>query len=231
MQYSQLMERGLAPRLMAPLLLFALAAGAASAQTTYAVTVNAPANAAPVNGHVSYEFDAGGAGSTTAVATVANIAYSSDYNLGAAQAFGSATTSSASLVIQNTPSNTFNVYSVAANPVGKVLSFDVTFAGNALNPTTPYASTGSDFYVSLLDSSSNPIWTTDSMGRVLDIGINPDGTFNPVSLYSGATVSLVVPAPEPAPWVAFAAGGLMLAGLGMMRARKRKVALGEDFFA
>lgn len=229
MQHTTLWHIKITPRLLAPLVIFALATGAAAAQSTYAVVVNAPAGIGTLpTGVVTYAFQAGGAPSATGTATVTNITYSSDYKLGTAHTFGSASQSGSSIVIQNTPSNFDNLYAVGQSPsvattIGKSLSFDVTFTGSLLNPPTPYASTGSDFYLSLLDLNNNPIWTTDSMGRALDIAIAPDGTITPTSLYSGASVSLVVPAPEPSEWVGLSAGAAMLIGLGLVKGRRRLV--------
>ncbi len=90
---------------------------------------------------------------------------------------------------------------------GSFIDFTVVFSGPAIDSPDGISLTSTDFYALLADSSGNPLLTNDPNGVLVDVGINLDGTLNPVSTSPDATF----PTPEPASFglltLGFLAGG------------------------
>lgn len=223
--------------------LAAISAGNARADVTYLVNVDT-SSIANTDGSFYIQFSPGNLNNyLDATATVNNFSLGTDGNgsftLGTASTSGTDADSNPTvngslppgpLTIENTDTGGVNSY-LSGVTFGNTLSFNVTFSGDALDPTlyTDPSTSGSDFSLALVDSNDTPLLVDPNRSPVIaDFSIgqsavittttNPDP--NSQTGASDATITLnpTSAAPEPS---GIAMIALAIGGLGLALAKRR----------
>jgi len=189
------------------LLLLTSAAALQAATITYHVSVDSSGIGSSTPGYIDFQFNQANASTSLAAsATVDNFISSGFIFVDSGNLYLGGATGSLSappLIFDNTVAGN-NVFDQSVDAFGTAFSFDVTFAGDALNTTAP---DGSGFFVSLLGTDFSPLVLGD--GLVASIVINGDTTIttNPTDL-STIEASTV---PEPSSLLMIFAGVALVA--------------------